>query len=81
MSIHSSLRVKAGKIASRNVLTRAERIKTLADEEKWNPEKGVTGLPKVRVRKTAVKKKVKKADAAAAATAGKDAAKDAGKKK
>ena len=71
MSLDRSLKSKASLSRHRNVLTRAERIKQLAGEEKWSEEKGIFGLPKVAHRKAAitakVKKEVKVGDAAAAA--------------
>lgn len=60
MSLDRSLKSKASLSRHRNVLTRAERIKILADEEKWKEEKGIFGLPKVPHRKAAVGGKVKK---------------------
>ena len=64
MTIDKSLKVKAGMIRQRNVLTRAERIAKLQESEKWQDGDSVLGLPKVRVMKLALKKKkkVKKAD-------------------
>lgn len=70
MSLDRSLKSKASLSRHRNVLTRAERIKVLTDEEKWSEEKGIFGLPKVPHRKAAIsvkaKKEVKEGDAAAA---------------
>jgi len=70
MSLDRSLKSKASLSRHRNVLTRAERIKILADEEKWKEEKGIFGLPKVPHRKAAVggkvKKEIKEGEAAAA---------------
>lgn len=60
MSLDRSLKSKASLSRHRNVLTRAERIKVLAEEEKWNEEKGIFGLPKVAHRKAAISTKVKK---------------------
>lgn len=64
MTLDSSLKVKAGAIKSRNVLTRAERIAQLQKLEKFNEEDSIIGMPKVRVMKVSLKKKkkVKKAD-------------------
>src|SRR5437763_7155642 len=77
MTIDKSLRVKAGAIKNRNVLTRAERIAKLKESERWQEGASVLGLPKVRVVKLALKKKKKAAKAeegaegaAAAPTAG-----------
>lgn len=63
MTIDKSLRVKAGAISNRNVLTRAERILKLKETERWHEGDKVLGLPKVRVLKLAMKKKKKAAKA------------------
>src|SRR5215210_4003009 len=63
MTIDKSLRVKAGAISNRNVLTRAERIAKLKETERWHDGDSVLGLPKVRVLKLALKKKKKAAKA------------------
>src|SRR6476620_11182869 len=63
MTIDKSLRVKAGAISNRNVLTRAERIAKLQETERWREGSSVLGLPKVRVLKLALKKKKKAAKA------------------
>ena len=75
MTIDKSLKVKAGAIKNRNVLTRAERIARLLELEKWKEGDKVLGLPKVRVQKLALKKKKKAkteegAEGAAATTGG-----------
>ena len=64
MIIDKSLKVRAGLIRSRNVLTRAERLTKLQDADRWAEGDTVFGLPKVRVLKVALKKKkkVKKLD-------------------
>ncbi len=36
---------------SRNVLTRAERLVILQDDERWTPELGVYNLPKTKYRR------------------------------
>jgi len=59
MSIDKSLRRKNSLERARNVLTRAERIKVLQNEERWQDGRSPFGLPKVRVLKIA--KKAKKA--------------------
>jgi len=59
MTIDKSLKVKAGAITNRNVLTRAERIAKLLEAERWKEGDKVLGLPKVRVLKLALKKKKK----------------------
>ena len=68
MSLHRSLVSKSALTRHRNVLTRAERIKQLEDEGKWQAEGGsVFALPKVRVRKVKSGAKHKKAEKAAEA--------------
>ncbi len=64
MTMDQSLKVKAGAIRTRNVLTRAERIARLKELDRFDEEKSVVGMPKVRVVKVSFKnkKKVKKAD-------------------
>jgi small basic protein (TIGR04137 family) len=59
MTIDKSLKVKAGAIKNRNVLTRAERIAKLLEADRWKEGDKVLGLPKVRVMKLALKKKKK----------------------
>ena len=44
---------------SRNVLTRAERLAILADEDRWSEGNSVFGLPKVRQRKSSAGSKSK----------------------
>lgn len=84
MTIDKSLKVRRGATSTRSVLTRAERLDRLKETERWKDGDSPLGLPKVRVRKLAMKKKKKKAkdeegDAAAPA-AGKGAAAKGGKK-
>jgi small basic protein (TIGR04137 family) len=55
-----SLRVRAGMLRARNVLTRDERILRLRDAERWQEGDSPLGLPKVRVFKLALKQKKKK---------------------
>jgi small basic protein (TIGR04137 family) len=69
MSIDKSLRRKNQLQRARSVLTRAERIKTLKDQEKWLDGRSPFGLPKVRVQKHVVKK-AKKEKAAEPGTEG-----------
>jgi small basic protein (TIGR04137 family) len=59
MTIDKTLRVKRGAVSSRSVLSRVERIQKLKDQEKFSDESSPFGLPKVRVRKLAMKKKKK----------------------
>jgi small basic protein (TIGR04137 family) len=56
MSIDKSLKRKNTLVRSRSVLTRAERIKTLQEQEKWTDGRSPFGLPKVRVQKIVLKK-------------------------
>ncbi len=66
MSIHRSL-VTQGKLTRhRNVLTRAERLQSLLEDERWKPGASPFGLPKVRSIKHKIKKAKKKEEAAAA---------------
>lgn len=75
MTLHKSLRVRAGLAGERNVWTRKERIAALKTVGRWNDGDSVLGLPKVRTSfKTKVKKKEKAADAAATPLAGAAAA-------
>ena len=64
MTLDKSLKVKAGAIKQRNVLTRAERLQKLQEADRWQEGDGILGLPKVRVQKLSLKKKkkVKKAE-------------------
>src|SRR5438105_3385172 len=70
MTIDKSLRVKAGAISNRNVLTRTERIAKLKETERWHEGDSVLGLAKVRVLKLALKKKKKAAKAEEGAEGG-----------
>lgn len=56
MSIDKSLKRKNSLSRSRSVLTRAERITTLQEQEKWQDGRSPFGLPKVRVVKIVLKK-------------------------
>lgn len=80
MSIDRSLKIKGALIRHRNVLTRAERIDKLKDEEKWSEGDSLTGLPKVAHRKSHAGKKdladKVKTDAAAGAEAAPTPAKE-----
>ncbi len=69
MSIDRSLKLKDALVRHRNVLTRAERIQALKDEERWVDGTPVLHLPKVAHRKSAAGKKAKAEAAAAAAAA------------
>jgi small basic protein (TIGR04137 family) len=59
MSIDPSLKLKNALVRHRNVLSRAERLDILKDEERWNEGDSVMGLPKVAHRKSAAGKKAK----------------------
>ena len=64
MTMDRSLKVQAGAIKTRNVLSRAERVARLQELDRFNEEASVIGMPKVRVVKVSLKKKkkVKKED-------------------
>jgi len=59
MSIDPSLKVRNALARHRNVLSRAERIEALKDEERWSEGDSLLGLPKVAHRKAATGKKDK----------------------
>jgi len=59
MTIDKSLKVRAGMIRNRNVLTRAERVARLQATDRWAEGDSVLGMPKVRVQKMSLKKKKK----------------------
>ncbi len=59
MSVDPSLKVKGALKRHRNVLTRAERIEKLKEEERWNEDDPIMGLPKVANRKAHTAKKGK----------------------
>jgi len=62
MSVDRSLKIRDALLRHRNVLTRAERLEVLADEDRWQEEgDSVFGLPKVVHRKGPSGKKSKKA--------------------
>ena len=64
MTIDKSLKIKAGAVKTRNVMTRAERLTKLMEQDRWKEGDPAYGLPKVRVQKISLKKKkkVKKKD-------------------
>ena len=74
MTIDKSLKIKAGGIKQRNVLTRGERLERLAATDRWKEGDSVLGIPKVRVQKIAMKKKKKVKEVEADADADKEAA-------
>jgi small basic protein (TIGR04137 family) len=53
MSIDKSLKKAGGLTRARNVLSRAERLALLQEDERWTPEKGVYNLPKTKFRRLA----------------------------
>ncbi len=82
MTMDKSLKVRKGSSSARGVLTRAERIAKLKEQELWKDGRSPIGLPKVRVQKMAMKKKKKaKEEGAEGAAAAKPAAGAAAKKK
>lgn len=60
MSIDKSLITKGKLARHRNVLTRAERIKVLTNENLWKDGRSVFGLPKVKTLKVRKKAKAEK---------------------
>jgi len=78
MTMDKSLRIRKGSSSTRGVLSRGERIVKLKEQERWEDGRSPLGLPKVRVLKTALKKKKKAKEEGDAATTAKPAA---GKKK
>ena len=62
MSIDRSLKVKGALERHRNVLSRAERVEKLKDEERCDDEESsVLGMPKVAHRKSHAGRKAKEA--------------------
>ena len=59
MTIDKSLKVRAGLVRNRSVLTRAERIQKLIEEDRCAEGDSPIGLAKVRVQKLTLKKKKK----------------------
>jgi small basic protein (TIGR04137 family) len=70
MSIDRSLKIKGALSRHRNVLTRAERIEQLKEEDRWSENDSLLGLPKVAHRKSHAGRK-------SAETAAKEAAGEA----
>jgi small basic protein (TIGR04137 family) len=70
MSIDRSLKIKGALRRHRNVLSRAERVEKLKDEERWSESDSLFGLPKVAHRKSHAGKKVKEEAAVEGAVAG-----------
>ncbi len=63
MSIDPSLKVRNALARHRNVLSRAERVTILKDEERWVDGDSLLGLPKVAHRKVSAGKKSKDPEA------------------
>ena len=63
MSIDPSLKTKGALSRHRNVLSRAERVEILKEEDRWTEEESVFGLVKVAHRKSHAGKKIKEAPA------------------
>jgi small basic protein (TIGR04137 family) len=61
MSIDRSLKIKGALRRHRNVLTRAERLEQLKDDERWSEGDSLLGLPKVAHRKSHTGRKEKAA--------------------
>jgi small basic protein (TIGR04137 family) len=59
MSIDRSLKIKGALSRHRNVLSRAERVEQLKDEERWSEGDSLLGLPKVAHRKSHAGRKAK----------------------
>ena len=53
MSLDKSLKKSQSMARARNVLTRAERLAVLQEDERWTPQKGVYNLPKTKYRRLA----------------------------
>ncbi len=70
MSIDKSLKTSGALSKHRNVLTRAERIEKLKDEDRWSEDQSPFGLIKVAHRKAKVGGKVKKTAEGAAEAEG-----------
>ena len=68
MSIDRSLKIKGALSRHRNVLTRAEQIEQLKDEEQWSEGDSLLGLQKVAHRKSHSGRKEKADTAKEAAT-------------
>lgn len=60
MTIDKSLKVRAGLVRNRSVLTRAERLERLKATDRWTEGDSPFGLDKVRIYQVVKKKKKKK---------------------
>ncbi len=70
MSIDPSLKIKGALTRHRNVLTRAERIEKLKEQERWSEGDSLLGLQKVAHRKSHAGRKDKEAPAEEVAVEG-----------
>lgn len=70
MSIDRSLRSKSSLERHRNVLTRAERVAALQDQDRWDDSASPLHLPKIAHRKAKAGRKKAKAEAAVEAAPG-----------
>lgn len=80
MSIDKSLKRKGGMAKTRCVLTRTERIAKMMENGQFAEGRSPFGLPKTRVQKVVLKKKVKKEAGEGEAAAPAAGAKPGGKK-
>ena len=69
MSLDKSLKSSQGLARQRNVLTRAERLEKLKDDERWKEGDSIFGVPKVRVERVKRRKVKKKEEEAVDAAA------------
>jgi len=69
MSVDRSLKIKGALMRHRNVLTRAERIEKLKEEERWKEGDSLLALPKVAHRKSHAGRKEAKEKVAEEVTA------------
>jgi small basic protein (TIGR04137 family) len=53
MSLDKSLKKGASLARARNVLSRAERLALLQEDERWAPAAGIYNLPKTKFRRLA----------------------------
>jgi small basic protein (TIGR04137 family) len=77
MSVDPSLKIKGALSRHRNVLTRAERVEALKDEQRWAEGDSVLGLPKVAHRKSHAGRKSALAEAAKEVVAAEEQAPEA----
>jgi small basic protein (TIGR04137 family) len=53
MSLDKSLKKGTSLARARNVLSRAERLALLQEDERWSPAAGIYNLPKTKFRRLA----------------------------